>query len=70
MVRHQDTVEPLAVSVERAAMMAGVGRTTLYAALSSGSLPSLKIGKRRLIKVQALETWINAHADAGVRDVA
>jgi excisionase family DNA binding protein len=61
MVGNRDTVERLAVSVERAATMAGVGRTTLYAALSAGSLQSLKIGKRRLIKVQALEAWINAH---------
>ena len=41
--------------------MAGIGRTTLYAALGDGTLRSLKIGKRRLIHVDALKAWIVAH---------
>ncbi len=62
MVKHGDKPnERLAVSVEDAAAMAGVGRTTLYAALGAGSLQSLKIGKRRLIRVEALKAWIAAH---------
>lgn len=62
MVKHRDQAnEPLAVSVGDAAAMAGVGRTTLYAALTEGSLPSLKIGKRRLIRTEALKGWIAAH---------
>jgi len=62
MIKHCDTMnERLAVSVEDAAAMAGVGRTTLYAALGNGSLRSLKIGKRRLIRVEALNAWIVAH---------
>jgi excisionase family DNA binding protein len=35
----------LAVSVEDAAAMVGIGRTTLYAALGDRSLRSLKIGR-------------------------
>ena len=62
MIKPRDkTTERLAVSVEDAAAMAGVGRTTLYAALGAGSLRSLKIGKRRLIRVEALKAWIAAH---------
>ena len=53
--------EPLAVSVQTAVALAGVGRTKLYAALGDGSLPSLKIGARRLIRVEALKAWIAAH---------
>ncbi len=41
--------------------MAGVGRTTLYAAIGSGGLKSIKIGKRRLIAVEALRAWLLAH---------
>ena len=51
----------LAVSVERAAAMAGVGRTTLYEALAKGALKSLKVGKRRLIPVEALKAWLAGH---------
>ncbi len=60
--------ERLAVSVEDAAAMAGVGRTTLYAALGGGALRSLKIGKRRLIRVDALRAWIAAHEAASGPD--
>lgn len=62
MIKHQDmTAERLTVSVEDAAAMVGIGRTTLYAALGNGSLPSLKIGNRRLIRIEALKAWIAAH---------
>ena len=53
---------PLAVAPAEAARLAGVGRTTLYAALSSGALPSLKLGRRRLIKLDALRAWLDGHA--------
>jgi len=50
------SVEPIAVSPAEAARLAGIGRTTIYAAISSGELSSLKLclvcefpgqGKRR-----------------------
>jgi excisionase family DNA binding protein len=43
--------EPLAVSPAEAARLAGLGRTSIYCALGSGELKSIKIGKRRLIAV-------------------
>lgn len=52
------TLQPLAVSPNEAARLAGVGRTTLYAALSSGDLKSIKIGTRRLITVDAIHAWL------------
>ena len=71
MIKHQETTtERLAVSVEDAAAMAGVGRTTLYSALGDGSLQSLKIGKRRLIRVEALKAWIASHEAATRTDAA
>lgn len=54
-------VEPLAVSPGEAARLAGVGRTTLYAAITAGELRSIKLGKRRLIAVEALRNWLSAH---------
>jgi excisionase family DNA binding protein len=52
--------QKLAVSTHEAADLAGVGRTTIYEALRSGDLKSLKIGKRRLIRVDALRDWLAA----------
>ena len=51
---------PIAVSPSEAARLVGIGRTTLYAALSSGALPSIKIGQRRLITIDAIKTWLAA----------
>ena len=48
----------LAVSPNEAARLCSIGRTTLYAALSSGDLRSVKIGTRRLITIEALRTWL------------
>lgn len=48
----------IAVSPNEAARLCSIGRTTLYAALSSGDLKSVKIGKRRLITLEALRDWL------------
>jgi excisionase family DNA binding protein len=50
--------QPLAVSVEQAADQAGVSRTFLYERISSGELPTIKLGKRRLVRVEALRRWL------------
>lgn len=49
---------PIAVSPDEAARLAGVGRTTLYAALATGDLPSIKIGTRRLTRLDAIREWL------------
>jgi excisionase family DNA binding protein len=54
----------LAVSPAEAARLAGIGRTTLYEALGSGALRSFKLGKRRLITIEALKEWL-ADAERG-----
>lgn len=51
-------VEPEAVPVPVAAGMAGIGRTFLYRAISSGELPTVKLGRRRLVRVTALRAWL------------
>ena len=52
------SLQPLAVSPTEAAQLIGIGRTTLYAALSSGALKSIKIGQRRLITIEAIRAWL------------
>ena len=50
--------QPIAVSPDEAARLAGIGRTTLYAALAKRELPSFKIGTRRLIREDAIRDWL------------
>lgn len=55
----------LAVSPNEAARLCSLVRTTLYAALSSGELKSVKIGTRRLIMLDALRAWLKSNETQG-----
>jgi excisionase family DNA binding protein len=50
--------EPLVLSVKDCVRLTTLGRTKLYEALASGELPSLRVGRRRLIRMTALHTWL------------
>lgn len=52
---------PIAVSPDEAARLAGIGRTSLYAALAKGDLKSIKIGSRRLIKIEDIHEWLASY---------
>lgn len=56
----QPAAEPETVSVDEAARRAGLGRSTLYAAIGSGALPTIKLGKRRLVRLATLRAWLAA----------
>jgi excisionase family DNA binding protein len=65
-MRKSSTIAPasvgiLAVSPAEAGRLAWIGRTTIYHAISSGDLKSLKIGARRLVVVEALREWLLNH---------
>lgn len=53
--------KPIAVAPEEAARLTGLGRTTIFGALKSGALASLKVGRRRLIRIDVLEAWLDSH---------
>jgi excisionase family DNA binding protein len=52
--------EPIAVSPDGAARLAGLSRTRVYEALRDGSLASMKVGRRRLIRLEAMRAWLTA----------
>jgi excisionase family DNA binding protein len=43
--------EPEAVSIDETCRLTGIGRSKLYQLIADGTLPSLKIGKRRLVRL-------------------
>lgn len=57
----EDGNEPqrLLLTVEEAAQMLGVGRTTLFGLLQSGQLASVRIGAARRVSVQAIEEFVD-----------
>lgn len=54
---------PAALSVSDAAVQMGISRATVYRLLRGGDLPSLKIGSRRLIRRDALNSFLEAMSD-------
>ena len=52
-------VEKLGYSVEDAAPILGVGRTTIFELIAKGQLESVKIGRRRIIPADALQRLLD-----------
>lgn len=64
---HATAISPLAVGPEEAGRISGHTRSAIYEAIASGDLPSFKSGKRRLILIKQLETWLNRKAKENAR---
>jgi len=58
-------MEPLTLSVNDAAKVLGVSSRTVWALITDGKLPAVKLGKRTLIRHADLQTFA---ARLGVRD--
>lgn len=54
---------PALLSIDDAAHTLGIGRTRLYALMDDGSLPSLHVGKRRMVRRADVEAFIAARDD-------
>jgi excisionase family DNA binding protein len=52
----------LLVSVEEAMAALGIGRTTLHHLISEGRLDTVKIGRRRLVKVSSMRAMAEGSA--------
>lgn len=57
----------LAVGPEEAGRMTGHSRSAVYEAIARGDLVSFKSGKRRLILIKELESWLNRLAKENAR---
>lgn len=57
-----EPLEPLALSINEAAKVLGLGRTSIYAMLGDGRLESFKLGRRTLIKTASIRRLVNAQA--------
>lgn len=52
-------MEPVTVPLSMARQRhPAVGRTRFYTALRSGTLPSVRVGRRTAIRVDALDAWV------------
>jgi excisionase family DNA binding protein len=53
-------IERMTCTIEEACAVSGLGRSRLYELLADGRLEAVKIGKRRLIKIQSLKKLLDA----------
>jgi len=57
--------ERLAVSVPEAARMLGISQAALYNHVRAGLIPHVRIGRRIVIPLKALEAWMEKQAQTG-----
>ena len=58
----------MAVSLEEARQALGVSRTLIYRMADDGRLPTIRLGRRRLVPIRKLEEML-AEADASTSGV-
>ncbi|MFO3797921.1 MAG: helix-turn-helix domain-containing protein, partial [Anaerolineales bacterium] len=46
-------------SIREATSLMGMGRTSVYGLINDGSLKSVKIGSRRLVRIDSIATFID-----------
>ncbi len=52
-------VYPMLVTVEEAARLLRIGRTTTYELVMSGKLQSVKVGRRRLVVLDGVRDYVD-----------
>ncbi len=66
----EDNVTKLAMTVSEAACRLGIGRNSAYEAVRRGEIPTIRIGKRILVPIAALQqlldgSWKPPTSEAG-----
>jgi excisionase family DNA binding protein len=54
----------LTLTVEEAALRLGISRTLAYELVRQGKIPSLRLGRRRLVPVRALDLMLHEAVSA------
>ena len=66
-VRAGGQIDSPVMAPEQAARYLGIGRTRMYTLLSSGEIPSFRIGRSRKIRLAELDAWIGARVEHRAR---
>lgn len=55
-------METLATSINEAAKVLGIGRTSVYRLIGEGRLETIKLGRRTLIKAESIRRIVDPNA--------
>ena len=58
-MRELNTIERVTVSVDEAAGMLGISRTSAYEYIRTGHLPAIRMGRRLLVPLKAIDDLID-----------
>lgn len=58
-MRELNTIERVTISVDEAAAMLGVSRTSAYEYVRTGHLPAIRMGRRLLVPIRAIDDLLN-----------
>jgi excisionase family DNA binding protein len=66
MVRKPDLwqTERQAISIQEAAVMLGIGRVSAYKAVREGQIPSIRLGRRRVVPLAAITRMLEGSHEA------
>ncbi|MFP5431919.1 MAG: helix-turn-helix domain-containing protein [Alphaproteobacteria bacterium] len=53
-------MQPITCSVDDAAKAIGIGRVTLYKYINEGRVESIRVGGRRLVKIESVKRLVGA----------
>jgi len=53
-------MQPITCSVDDAAKAIGIGRVTLYKYIKTGKVESVRVGGRRLVKIDSIKRLVGA----------
>jgi excisionase family DNA binding protein len=67
---NDDDIQPLTLTVEQAAKLLGIGRSTAYELVHTGDIPSLRLGRRIVIPIDRLNRVLipDAPPEAGAAE--
>lgn len=58
-MRELTTIERVTISVDEAAAMLGISRTSAYEYVRTGQLPAIRMGRRLLVPVKAINNLLD-----------
>ena|ERR1043165_4666534 len=61
--REANAIEPVAVRIPQAAVMLGIGRSTLCLGIAAGEIDTIKVGRATLVPVESLFAFVASRGD-------
>ena len=59
----QTDVEAALIGINHLAQRLGLSRRTVHRILARGELPSIRIGRRRLVRLSELRRWLSSYEE-------